>query len=408
MTAQGWIDNIRDHKKILFIQLRQPGKCPEHLQLVFHGEVLKKFRPVLTNQACIKVFGVMIDSDKSPTAGVEMHVNDMILYGKGSDEFRSELNIESDAHTLMSKRHMLHWTSQVSSTVRECTLLKDRLERTISTMYHNYGFVKVSPPTIVDVETEGGASLFNVKYYDTDRYLTQSSQLYLESVLPGYGNVWCLESSYRAEKSSTPRHLAEFKHLEAELSFVTLAELITHVEKVVTTLLESMSINVPSFKQITYTDAIRQLNELDFKTPHGKAYTTGDDLNDSAELRLLAHYDCPVFVTHFPSELKAFYMKRSVEYAGLTDSFDLLLPGVGETVGGSMRMTDYDELMDAFTKNDIDPSPYKWYTDTRVYGSCPHGGYGIGLERLIKAALYMKDTPIAHVRDVCLFPLYYS
>jgi asparaginyl-tRNA synthetase len=408
-SFQGWIDSIRDHKKILFVQLRLPN-TQQMLQLVFHGEVLKQHRPDITIQACIYVKGDLVESDKSPTDGRELQVREMILSGKGSDDFRSELNADSETHALMEKRHMLHWTSIVDPTVQKCTRMKDCLERTISTMYGTLGFIKVSPPSIVDVETEGGSTLFKVNYYGDDRYLTQSGQLYLESVLPGYGNVWCLESSYRAEKSSTPRHLAEFKHLEAELSFVDMPALMRHVVVVVTSLLASMGVSEDKLqcREITHREAVDLLNELSFLTPNGKTYTYEDDLNDSAELRLLEVFKQPLLVTFFPADIKSFYMKKCPSDPALTESFDLLLPGVGETVGGSMRMTDYDELMAAFEKNAIDPKPYKWYTDTRKYGSCPHGGYGIGLERLIKAALYMRDEPIAHVRDACMFPLYYA
>ena len=408
---KGWVHSIRDHKKILFLQLWDGKKA---LQCVVTGDTLAENKASITTMACLELTGEIVENKKSPTRGQEMQVKSIRLLGAGSDDFRSELNKESDIHILMKKRHLLHWTDMVSPDTRECMYMRDQLNHKISEFFKTLEFLKVEPPTIVDIETEGGSTLFKVDYYGQVSYLTQSSQLYLESVLPGYGNVWCLESSYRAEKSSTPRHLAEYKHLEAEMSFITFDELLDHIEQLVVTLCQSQvspeqcakyGYDKP-FLRMKHSDAVDQLREMKVTRPGtDDLYTYGDDLPDSAEMKLLEKYQCPIFLTHFPAAIKSFYMKKCGH--GLTESADLLLPGVGEVVGGSMRMEDHGELVQAFKDNGIDTKPYYWYLDTRKYGTCPHGGYGLGVERLVKAIRYAMDKPIDHVRTACLYPVYY-
>lgn len=416
-TKIGWVHNIRDHKHIVFVQLWMPNApCQgRYLQCVISRKGLgderwQDDRPKITMQACLKLTGTIVKSPKSPTDGEEMQVESIVLLGAGDGDFRSEVNAESETHILLHKRHMLHWAPHfpAAKIAQECMRLRDRLHGKIYETYSSLGFLKVDPPTITQIQTEGGSTLFKIDYYGQPAFLTQSSQLYLESVLPGYGNVWCMESSYRAEKSSTSRHLAEYKHLEAELIIDSLSELMAHLKLVLSKLYSSVGLDVPEFHTISHADAVQELNEIGFLDPQGHPYGAQSDLNDKAEMQLLERHKCPIFVTHFPAGIKAFYMKRTDGDSTLTDSFDLLLPGVGEVVGGSLRMTNYDELMQAFKDNGIDPAPYYWYTDLRKYGSCPHGGYGIGMERLIKAIRFAQGQPILHVRDACLYPVYYS
>lgn len=419
-TRTGWIHSIRDLGKVIFVDLWNGCK---YLQCVFHGDLLKH-REDITMMAAVELTGEITTNAKSLTEGIELKVHTFKLVGKGSDEFRSELNSESDTHALLTKRHMMHWSpaqdhmkkrqdTRPPDTAHECTLLKSTLEYRIARQFHDMDFVKVSPPSIVDIQTEGGSTLFKVDYYGKPAYLSQSGQLYLESVVYGYGRVWCLESSFRAETSSTPRHLAEYKHLEAELAFIDFEDLLLHIEELVEALVcplleePAKSAWRPPFARLTHAQAVDKLKALGHKRLDGEDYTYDDDLPDSAEMRLLEEYKAPVFLTHFPARIKAFYMKRCQDDPSLTESVDLLLPGVGETVGGSMRMEDYDELLQAFKNNHIDPEPYHWYLDTRKYGSCPHGGYGLGLERLIKAIRYAQGKPIDHVREATLYPRYF-
>jgi asparaginyl-tRNA synthetase len=229
---------------------------------------------------------------------------------------------------------------------------------------------------------EGGATLFKFDYYAETAFLTQSSQLYLETCLPSMGNVYCIEKSFRAEKSLTRRHLSEYTHVEAELDFISFTDLLEHLELVISRVLEvTLSDPViaahikrlnPDFKlperpfmRMTYADAIKWLNEHDILNEDGTQHVFGDDIAEAAERRMTDIINKPIFLTGFPVEIKAFYMQKDAADPRVTESVDCLMPGVGEIVGGSMRMDDYEELMAAYKREGIAPEPYYWYTDQR-------------------------------------------
>jgi asparaginyl-tRNA synthetase len=241
---------------------------------------------------------------------------------------------------------------------------------------------KVSPPALVQTQVEGGATLFKFEYYGADAFLTQSSQLYLETCLPSMGNVYCIEKSFRAEKSLTRRHLSEFTHIESELDFITFDDLQSHIEHMICRVLELImadpaiagkikSLN-PEFKiperpflRMKYADAIQWLGENGILKEDGNPHTFGDDIAEAAERQMTDIINKPIFLTHFPVAIKAFYMQRDQADPRVTESLDCLMPGVGEIVGGSMRLDDYEALMAAFKREGIDPEPYYWYTDQR-------------------------------------------
>ena len=264
--------------------------------------------------------------------------------------------------------------------------LRAHVEWAFVKAYHDLKFVKVAPPALVQTQVEGGATLFSVPYYQEEAYLTQSSQLYLETVLPSLGNVYCIEKSFRAEKSLTRRHLSEYTHVEAELDFIDFDDLLVHLEEIICRVIETvladeeMSVFLkelnPNFKRperpfmrMKYTDAIEWLNAQSPRVlnEEGNPHVFGDDIADAAERQMTDAINRPIFLTHFPVEIKAFYMKKDPKDLRVTESVDCLMPGVGEIVGGSMRMEGYEELLEAYKKQGIPAKDYYWYTDQRKY-----------------------------------------
>jgi len=298
--------------------------------------------------------------------------------------------------------------------------------------------IEVTPPCLVQTQVEGGATLFKLEYYGQPAFLTQSSQLYLETCLPSLGDVFCVQESFRAENSHTRRHLSEYTHLEAELAFITFDDLMDHIETIICETVDKLmqsessaalikqlnpSFTPPTrpFKRLSYVDAIAWLNEHGIEheaedadgnviadaegKPTMVPHAIGDDIAEKAERQMTDIIGTPIFLHSFPAELKPFYMKKKDDDDGgshsgvYTESCDLLMPGVGEIVGGSMRILDIDELLAGYKREGIDPVPYYWFTDQRKYGTCEHGGYGLGVERFL-AWLANRYT----VRECSLYP----
>lgn len=278
---------------------------------------------------------------------------------------------------------------------------------------------------MVQTQVEGGSTLFAFNYYGAEAYLTQSSQLYLETCLPALGDVYCMTESFRAEKSLTRRHLSEFTHCEAELAFITFDNLLDFIEDMICTITQKLmsdpvtgpmilelnpTFKAPQkpFKRMRYTEAIDWLAEhnitkevIDPLTQKvtQEAYVFGDDIPESPERIMTDKIGVPIMLTHFPTHIKSFYMKKSPESPLLTESVDVLMPTVGEIVGGSMRMTDLTELMAAYKRENINSDPYYWFTEQRMYGTCEHGGFGLGVERFLTWVCGRWS-----VREVCLYP----
>jgi asparaginyl-tRNA synthetase len=275
------------------------------------------------------------------------------------------------------------------------------------------GFYEIVPPVITKSQCEGGSTLFGMEYFGDKAYLSQSGQLYAEVMVFGLGKVYAFAPSFRAEKSRTIRHLAEYWHLEPEMAWYSHEDnmklqegLVSYaVQKFVKghpELLEEVERDVKALKKVKgpfprliYDDAVEKVNEL------GGEMEFGEDFGADEEAVLTKEYEKPLFVEKFPKEIKAFYMREDPEMPGRALCDDLLAPeGHGEIIGGSERVWELDELVASMKKFGLDPEgDMKWYVDLRRYGSVPHSGFGMGVERLTKWVLGLH-----HIRDTIPFP----
>jgi asparaginyl-tRNA synthetase len=330
----------------------------------------------------------------------------------GDEAFTNKLNVHSNPDVLYDNRHLTIRGETASAVMK----MRGLVLRAFRAFYQQEHCTEVNPPLMVQTQVEGGSTLFGLKYYGEDAYLTQSSQLYLETALGSVGDCYAIAESFRAEKSHTRRHLSQYTHIEGELAFITFDDLLNHIEKMImfvvdyvladeqgSKLLKELNPKfvrpTTPFKRMAYVDAIQWLSDNNVTKEDGTPYVFGDDIPESPERKMTDAMNVPILLTRFPAEIKAFYMKRCMDDTRVTESVDVLMPGVGEIVGASMRISDFDELMRAYEREGLDPAPYYWYTDQRKYGSSFSGGYGLGLERFL-AWLLDRYT----VRECCLYP----
>lgn len=386
VKVYGRIHRLRPQKHATFITLIDGHG---HLQCILPaGDLTKNYDALQFAQGTsLLLFGELkkVPEGQSAPDGRELHVDYYEVIGSAPSEEDAITNKVSSSQNqwdaqMLDNRHLVLRGDNASAIMK----IRAATEWAFAKVYKDMKFVKVSPPALVQTQCEGGATLFSLPYYDETSYLTQSSQLYLETVLPSLGNVYCIEKSFRAEKSLTRRHLSEYTHIEAELDFIHFDDLLDHIEdiicRVIDNVLEDPTIAPlikelnPDFKKperpfmrMKYSDAIDWLNAQDPPIPNedGNPHVFGDDIAEAAERRMTDIINKPILLTHFPVEIKAFYMKKDPSDLRVTESVDVLMPGVGEIVGGSMRMEGYEELLEAYKKQGIPAEDYYWYTDQR-------------------------------------------
>ncbi|KAM0751234.1 asparaginyl-tRNA synthetase [Meredithblackwellia eburnea MCA 4105] len=418
----GWVHRLRQQGGMTFIVLRDGTG---YLQCVLSGDLSQTYDALtLTLESTIQITGVIAALPEGKTApdGHELAADWWAVVGKapgGEEHFLNQVSPERAPDALADARHLVIRGETSSSILK----VRAALLKGFRASYERLGLLEVTPPCMVQTQVEGGSTLFSFDYYGAPAYLTQSSQLYLETCLPSLGDVFCIQESFRAEKSHTRRHLSEYTHVEAELAFLTFDDLMTHIEELICSTIDSLledpktkalidslwpkgeSFTPPSrpFMRMDYRDAIKYLNEHNITRPGEDGvegpHVVGDDIAEAAERKMTDQIGKPIFLMKFPMEIKSFYMQRCDGDRAFTESCDLLMPNVGEIVGGSMRIFDLPELLAAYKREGIDSTPYYWYSDQRKYGTSPHGGYGLGVERLL-AWLLNRHT----VRECSLYP----
>lgn len=415
VTVQGWVHRLRLQKGLAFVTLRDGTGF---LQAVFTGDLAKaKQTQELTLESTITIRGVInkLPEGKSAPGGVELKADYYEIVGLapgGEDAFSNKVQENADPSLLLDQRHLALRGETLSAVMKVRAIFM----RCIRQVYVEEGLTEVTTPCMVQTQVEGGSTLFKLDYYGSEAYLTQSSQLYLETCLPSLGDVYCVQESFRAEKSHTRRHLSEYTHIEGEMAFLTFDDLLAHIERLITKtvqLVVSDPVAGPLIQQLNpgfqapempfmrmeYIHALDWLNEHNIPNEEGKPFSFGDDIAEAAERKMTDTIGKPILLIRFPAEIKSFYMQRCKDDPRVTESVDVLMPNVGEITGGSMRTYSYDDLVASIKREGLDLDAYYWFTDQRKYGTCPHGGYGLGTERIL-AWLCDRFT----VRDCSLYP----
>uniref|UniRef100_A0A7S1XBT5 asparagine--tRNA ligase n=1 Tax=Compsopogon caeruleus TaxID=31354 RepID=A0A7S1XBT5_9RHOD len=410
VKISGWVHQLRwEGRKLMFVELRDgTGFLPA----VLSNELCMTVEAItLHREAAVALWGTVV-KDERAKGGIELQCDYWELVGSSPGEIEFILKPDSGPDVLMNYRYLVIRGTRASSVLR----MRSIITQSFREHFFARGYVELFPPTLVNTSCEGGSTLFKLDYFGEDAYLTQSSQMYLETGIPAVGDCFCILPSYRAEKSQTRRHLAEFHHIEAECPFINFEGLLSRIEDLVCDvteramekgkdLLDVLNPDLKPFKRpfrrMNYSDAIDFCRENNiYKDEETKThFEYGDDIPEGPERKMTDQIGEPILLCRFPASMKSFYMQKCEDDKRLTESVDLLVPGVGEVVGGSMRTFDYEALMESYEREGVPPENYVWYSDMRKFGTCPHGGYGLGLERF---CCYLMN--IHHIRDVCLYP----
>jgi asparaginyl-tRNA synthetase len=410
VTIRGWVHRLRKQKENAFVLVRDDRGGV--IQCVFPAEKAAG----LTIESSLEVTGTVSQDSRAPEGGFEIKGKTLKTFNIAPPDYPIG-EYQSD-ELLLDKRHLTLRTRKMIAIakIRASVLHYGRR------WFVENGWMEVTAPTIVKGAVEGGSTLFKLKYFDEEAYLSQSAQLYLEVMIFSLGPVWSLTPSFRAEKSRTVRHLAEFSHLEAEAPWVTLEDILSTEEQLVSYViqntiteraeeLEFLKRDVsdlkkvqPPFERIPYGKAIDILQSKGFQVVQEdgsrRDIQFGDDLSIDSERELTKDADKPVFVVGYPIAVKPFYVKEDPEKQGVGLTADMLAPhGFGEITSGGLREDDMASIVNRIKKEGLNPDAYDWYLDLRKYGSVPHGGFGLGIERLIRWITNVED-----IKDTVLFP----
>ncbi len=404
VSIRGWVHRERDIGNMVFLNLRDPTGIVQVTVAKdnFEDEKFDKIKSLLV-ESSLKAYGEVAEDERAP-GGYEIRAKNIEIVHASKD---FPIHEDQSVEHLLDNRHL--WLR--STRMRDILTVRSTVFGAIHEFFRNEGYKEFQSPIITPNACEGGSTLFPVDYFDDEVYLTQSWQLYAEAAIFGLGDIYTIAPSFRAEKSRTPRHLTEYWHAEVEglwldhEGLIELGEgLIVHLVKKVLEEnrkeLENLDADIEylenldkPFPRITYEEAVDMLQE------EGMDVSYGDDFGVPEEKTLTSLFDKPVFVTHYPKEIKAFYMKRDEEDPSKVLGYDLMVPHVGELIGASVRETDIDSLEERLEEEGEDPEIYEWFLDTRRYGSVPHAGYGLGVERVI-----MWLCNLDHIRDAVAFP----
>jgi asparaginyl-tRNA synthetase len=407
VTIGAWLANKRSSGKIAFLQLRDGTGFMQGVVVKAEvGEDVFKVAKSTTQESSLYVTGIVKKDERSPF-GYELSVTGLEVIHEAVDYPITPK--EHGTEFLMDHRHL--W---IRSRKQHAVLkIRNEIIRATYEFFNKNDFTKIDPPILTGSAPEGTSELFHTKYFEEDAYLSQSGQLYMEAAAMAFGKVFSFGPTFRAEKSKTRRHLIEFWMIEPEMAFYQFEDSLKvqeqYVEHIAQAVLANCKLELKTldrdvsklenikapFPRITYDDAITFLKEQGFDD-----IEWGDDFGSPHETAIANSYDKPVFITHYPTSLKPFYMQPDPEREEVVLCADLIAPeGYGEIIGGSERIHDVDLLDQRVEEHGLEPEAYKWYLELRKYGSVPHSGFGLGLERTVA---WLSGTE--HVRESIPFP----
>lgn len=409
VTLKGWLYNIRESGKLVFPIFRDGTGIIQGVCALKESPEAFAALKGLTQESSVIVTGTVRAEQRAP-GGFEMGVTRVEVLQKVSESTPFPIQLkEHGVDFLLDQRHL--WIR----TPRQAAILRIRAEaiRAAREFMDGQGYTIADAPMFTPAACEGTSTLFEVNYIDDQKaYLTQSGQLYAEALAMALGKVYTFGPTFRAEKSKTRRHLTEFWMLEPEAAYADLNDMMALGEGLVSAIVQGVVKNKPReletlkrdieklanikppFPRITYEDAIAVLNKA------GNPTKFGDDLGGDEETLVSKDFDLPVMVHRYPTSLKAFYMQPDEARPELALAFDMLAPeGYGEIIGGSQRIHDYDLLVKRLREHKLPEEAFQWYLDLRRYGSVPHAGFGMGLERTVA---WICGTE--HIREVIPFP----
>jgi len=393
VNVRGWVYRKRESKKTIFIIVRDATGV---VQCTIKRESSAwDAAERVTIESSINLSGT-VNRDARAPGGYEVSTDELRIVG-----LAAIFPITEDQSTefLRDVRHL--WLRSRKLT----TVMKVRSEtlRFVDDFFRESGFMEVSPPMFISSACEGGATLFGLKYFDRELYLTQSAQLHLEALIYSLEKVYCVAPSFRAEKSRTIRHLTEYWHVEAEQAFATIEDMMSLEEDLVSHVCQNVAEKCkselkalkvdpkrlakikPPFSRITYDDAIERLQKGGFEIQWG------EDFGFNEEKALAREFGRPLFVYAYPKEIKAFYCKTYRANPKLAMSVDLIVPRIGELTTGGARVDDEKELLGRINELGLRKEDYDWYIDLRRYGTVPHAGFGLGVERLLAWMLKLEN-----------------
>ena len=407
VTIRGWLHNRRSSGKIHFLIVRDgSGFIQAVMSKATVGEELFQETGHLSQETAIVLEG-MVRADTRAPGGYEVDVASLLVVGPARDYPITPK--EHGVDFLLDRRHLWIRSERQHAILR----VRHTVINAVRDFFNTHGFILADTPVFTPAACEGTTTLFPVSYFDhATAYLTQSGQLYNEANAMALGRVYCFGPTFRAEKSKTRRHLTEFWMVEPEMAYATLDDAIDLAESLITSVvartlderrreLETLERNLSPlesvqtpFPRITYDEAAQIL------TGQGRPFEYGSDFGGPDETLLADQFDRPVAVHRYPSTTKAFYMKPDPKHPELSLSVDILAPeGYGEIVGGGQRLDDLDLLLQRITEHDLPQEAFSWYADLRRYGSVPHAGFGMGIERVVAWICGLE-----HVRETIPYP----